>query len=53
MTTFDLESTFAADARPADARPADAGLASYVRQLQADVESLPTYRPVVAAVIPA
>ncbi len=35
------------------ARPAVGSLASYVRQLQADVESLPTYRPVVAAVIPA
>ena len=36
-----------------DTRPADASLASYLHQLQSDVESLPTYRPVVAAVIPA
>ena len=42
MTTFDLESSFAAaDARPAP-RPDDAGPAFSVRQLQAEVESLPT-----------
>ncbi len=36
-----------------ESTPGKPGLASYVRQLQADVDALPTYRPRIAAVIPA
>lgn len=44
--------TFAEIVRP-ESTPSKPGLASYVRQRQADVDALPTYRPRIAAVIPA
>ncbi|MET0695467.1 MAG: glycosyltransferase family 2 protein [Propionibacteriaceae bacterium] len=41
------------DTDAAELSPASAGLEGYVRALAADVEALPTYRPVIGVVIPA
>lgn len=51
MTTTSAD-TFAEIVRH-ESSPTKPGLVSYVRQLQADVDALPTYRPRIAAVIPA
>lgn len=51
MTTTSAD-TFAEIVRH-ESTPTKPGLVSYVRQLQADVDALPTYRPRIAAVIPA
>ena len=52
MSTAPLESTSPLDAVRTDLT-ASADLSRYLRQHLADLESLPTYRPVIGCVIPA
>src|SRR5690348_16351283 len=57
ISTFDLDTVVAnATATTGAAAPTadtDVSLASYLRQHQEDLDSLPTYRPVIGAIIPA
>ena len=50
---LDLDAVVTNDDQPIAAETTDTGLASYIRQHQADVDALPTYRPVIGAIIPA
>ncbi len=48
-----LDTATVTNTRTAGSAQPDAGLSRYVRQHMADIESLPTYRPVIGCIIPA
>jgi cellulose synthase/poly-beta-1,6-N-acetylglucosamine synthase-like glycosyltransferase len=53
LPSFDLETVVTDADELTTAESTEVGLASYIRQHQADVDALPTYRPVIAAIVPA
>src|SRR6478609_8875613 len=53
LPSFDLETVVTDTDELTAAESTEVGLASYIRQHKADVDALPTYRPVIAAIIPA
>jgi poly-beta-1,6-N-acetyl-D-glucosamine synthase len=53
LPSFDLETVVTDADELTAAESTEVSLAAYIRQHQADVDALPTYRPVIAAIIPA